>query len=178
MIDVKSTELKAIITTDIDLEHETCEDIENALAFSLSSVQCLPLERSGIALVYAEKHSDPLQIVKKLIRSSVRCHWVFPIYASCKSMYEEIKKCVMELLLLSNVSKPIKMVCRCRKRGWSIDSCSRLVKYIGSFLESLNIVVVDYKNPEYVLRLEIVNEITGLSFYHKTQEREFRMGRY
>ncbi|MEL9939604.1 MAG: THUMP domain-containing protein [Ignisphaera sp.] len=177
MIGVKSADLKAIATTDIDVEHEACEDIENALAFSFAGVRCEPIERGGVVLVYAEKDYDPLQIVKTLVRNNIRCYWVIPIHATCKTSYEDISKCVLELLLLSNVSKPIKLVFKCRKRGWSIDSCSKLSRYLGQLIEALGIAEIEFRKPEHVVRIEILGELTGISFYSIEFEKEFRVAR-
>ncbi|MEM0026718.1 MAG: THUMP domain-containing protein [Ignisphaera sp.] len=177
MIGVKSADLKAIATTDIDIEHEACEDIENALAFFFTGVRCEPIERSGIVLVYAEKDYDPLQIVRNLVRSNIRCYWAIPIYTTCKTSYEDITKCVLEFLLLSNIPKPIKLIFKCRKRGWSIDSCSKLLRYLGQIIEALDIAEIEFKKPEYVVRLEILGELTGISFYSIESEKEFRVAR-
>jgi tRNA(Ser,Leu) C12 N-acetylase TAN1 len=177
MISVKSSELKLIATTSIDLEHEACEDIENVLVFIVSSVRCIPLERGGVVLVYTDDGYDPLKLIKTLVQSDVRCFWIYPVYKACRASYEDVLKCSLELLLQSSVSKPIRLLGKCRKRGVYIDSCSNLLKYVMPFLESLNIVSVDFKRPEYILRIEVVGSIAALSLYPASIENTFRVKR-
>jgi len=177
VIDVKRAELKLIATTDIDLEYEACEDIENALAFVASNIYCVPLERRGLVLVYANRDLDSLRLAKTLTQSNVRCFWIYPVHKTCKASYEDISKCTFELISLANTSKPIKLLGKCRKRGMHIDSCTKLLKHVMPQLESLNLIVVDFRNPEYILRIEIVNEIAALSLYPAIYENIFKVKR-
>lgn len=177
MIVVKSTELKLVATTGIDLEHEACEDIENALAFTVSNVCCIPLERSGVVLVYADRNADSLKLAKTITQIGVRCFWVYPVHKACRASYEDVLKCSLELLLLSSISKPIRLLGKCRKRGVHIDSCSKLLKYTMPHLESLGIILVDFKNPEHILRIEIVNAMAALSLYPASSEGTFKVKR-
>jgi tRNA(Ser,Leu) C12 N-acetylase TAN1 len=177
MIGVKGSELKAVITTDIDLEHEACEDVENILFYVTSNASCMPLEREGLALVYADKDADPTSLAKILARNHIRGYWVYPVHKSCKASYEDIARCVLELLLLSNVSKPVRVLGKCRKRRSSIDSCTRLLRYIMAPIESLNIAIVDFEKPEYILRIEIVHDIAAISLYQASEEKLFKVQR-
>jgi tRNA(Ser,Leu) C12 N-acetylase TAN1 len=44
-------------------------------------------------------------------------------------------------------------------------------------LESLGIILVDFKNPEHILRIEIVNAIAALSLYPASSEGTFKVKR-
>jgi tRNA(Ser,Leu) C12 N-acetylase TAN1 len=177
MIGVKGSELKAVITTDIDLEHEACEDVENILFYVTPNASCMPLEREGLALVYADKGVDSTSLAKILAKNHIRGYWVYPVHKSCKASYEDIARCVFELLLLSNMSKPVRVLGKCRKRRLSIDSCTRLLRYIMAPIESLNIATVDFERPEYILRIEIVHDIAAISLYQASEERLFKVQR-
>lgn len=176
MINVKGSEhLKVIVTTDIGLERFACIDIENIFMFSSINIFCISLENHGISVVLSPDPVDPFHIAKVIVSRHVRGYWAIPIQRVCKALYEDIVKASTELIFLLNVHRPVKIIGVCRKRGWYIDSCSSLLKYIGNFIESIDIAEVDFHNYEYILRIEIIQNIAGLTIYRKEDEKLFKI---
>ncbi len=178
VIGIRSTEnLKLIITTDVGLEKLLCSDVENAFLLHYINISCIPLENSGISVVLSSDPVDPFHLARVVTSRYVRGYWAIPIQRVCKASYEEIAKASIELLLLTTASKPIKTVGICRKRGWYIDSCSSLLRYIGNIIESLNIAEVDFHNYEYIFRIEVIQDIAGLTLYRRADAELFRIKR-
>lgn len=176
MIGVKGAEnLKLIITTDVGLEKLVCIDVENIFLLSSIAISCMPLENSGISAILSTESVDPFYLAKVISSRYVRGYWAIPIQRVCRASYEEITKASIELLLLSTVNRPSRIIGICRKRGWYVDSCSSLLRYVGNMIESLGIAEVDFHSYEYVLRIEIVQNIAGLTLYRRGYEDLFKI---
>jgi tRNA(Ser,Leu) C12 N-acetylase TAN1 len=177
MMFVKSAEPRVFITCDVGKEEVVCDDVKNILFTIGVDVECRSFGGKGFAVVYLGGDIDVFKVVRTLVSRFVRGYWVIPIDKVCRSSYEEVAKCATEVVLLKDSGLPLHLVGVCRKRGFAIDSCSNLLRYVGEKLESLGIAVVDFKDYDYVLRIEVVYEDTFLSLYRKEQETLFRVQR-
>jgi len=160
---------RLLITTVYGKERRVIEEIENVVLRELSVLPRCEVVYGGLILVYGG--FDPRQALQTL--SKYRLSFVgsvVPVDVAVRASYECISRAVRELIFLQPVRRPIKILGVCRKRGRSIDSCSRLLKYIGEHLESLGIVEVDFDSYEYVIRIEVVDEL-ALVTLHKRDER-------
>ncbi len=165
----------ALVTTRIGKEVVAAKEIENALFPYVESVNVVPLSRRGIVLVFGniDSRANVVRLLKA--RGVSRAFWVIPVDACCRARYECIKRCALELVVAKGRHLPIKIVCKCRKRGLEIDSCSRLCRYVGEFLEALHLVEVCFKCFDYVLRIEVVDSWAYLSLYSRDEEAGFRL---
>lgn len=167
--------MKLIITTDVGLEKLLCIDVENVLLLYSANISCTPLESSGVSVVLSAESVDPFHLVRIVTSRHVRGYWAIPIQRVCRASYEDVAKASIELMLLSTVKRPVKAVGMCRKRGRYIDSCTSLLRYVGGALESLGLMNVDFHDYEYILRVEVVYEVAGLTLYRKEDEVQFRI---
>ncbi|MCC6015802.1 MAG: hypothetical protein LM582_02015 [Desulfurococcaceae archaeon] len=177
MMYVKSTEPRVFITCGVGKEKFVCDDVKNILFSVGVDVECRSFDGRGFVVIYFGDDVDVIKVVRILVSRYVRGYWVIPIDMVCRSSYEEVSKCAIEIILLKGLDLPLRLVGVCRKRGFAIDSCSNLLRYVGEKLESLGIAVVDFKDYDYVLRIEVVYEDTFLSLYRKEQETLFRVQR-
>lgn len=178
MIDVKSSEhIIGIVTGKIGLESDICQDVMNVLIFIDRGFSCRPLFGRGISIIYSDKKfSDSLTIVKTLLQHSIKGFWIIPIDVVCRASYEDIAHCSLELILTKRIDRyPPKILGKCRKRGNYIDSCSSLLRYVGNYIEMIGIGEVDFKRYEYILRIEIIDNIAGISIYRRDLESLFRI---
>ncbi len=178
MIDVKSSEhIIGIVTGKIGLENDICQDIMNVLIFIDRGFSCRPLLGRGISIIYSDKKlSDTLTIVRTLVQHNIKGFWIIPIDIVCRASYEDIAHCSLELILTKRINRyPIRILGKCRKRGNYIDSCSSLLKYVGSYIEMIGIVEVDFQKYEYILRIEVIDNIAGISIYRRDIESLFRI---
>uniref|UniRef100_A0A7C2VHP5 Uncharacterized protein n=1 Tax=Ignisphaera aggregans TaxID=334771 RepID=A0A7C2VHP5_9CREN len=175
MIGVENAEPRIFITCGIHKERYVCEDVLNILySYGIDAV-CKDFSGKGFSVVYIDRSGvDVLRVVRYLVSRNVRGYWVIPIDSVCRTSYEDIARCAVNLVL-SRASLPLRLVGVCRKRGNLIDSCSNLLRYVGDSLERLGIAVVDFKNYSYVLRIEIVYDTTFISLYEKSAESSFRV---
>ena len=174
---VKGSEPIAIATTRVGKEGALAKELENALFLSVRNLVVLPLERRGIVIVFGERESVDVASIPRLVKSRgvTRASWIIPVDCCTIARYECVRKASMHLVLTKLRNLPVKMVCRCRKRGLEIDSCSKLCRFVGSLLEDLGLVEVDFRRFDYVLRIEIVDAYAYLSLYQREAEREFRI---
>ncbi len=177
MIDVKGSEPRLFITTVFGREAVAALEVESALLDMCPDIVAEYSRRKGIVVAFSKICSDPYAMLLRLrSRGASAVRWAIPLKSHARARYEDIRKVCYEIVLLYPYSKPIKVVGVCRKRGWYIDSCSRLLRYVGEHLESLGIAEVDFKGYEHVLRIEIVEDIALLSIYRKHEEKLFRFG--
>lgn len=179
MIGVKSAEmLRLIVTTDVGFEKFICMDIENILLMSsIEGASCLPLENHGISAILSTDPVDPFYLARIIASRYIRGYWAIPIQRVCRASYEDIVRASIELLFFSVDQRPVKIVGLCKKRGWYIDSCSSLLKYVGNAIESLGIAEVDFHSYEYTLRIEVIYEVAGLTIYRRGDEKLFKIKR-
>lgn len=179
MIDVKTAEPRIFITCDIYKERYVCEDVLNILFSHGIDALCEGFNGRGFSVVYLEKSMsiDVLSVARFLVLRNIRGYWVIPIDASCRASYEEIARCVVDVILLKGYSLPLQLIGVCRKRGNFIDSCSSLLRYVGERIEGLGIAVVDFRNYSYILRLEIAYDTAFISLYRRGEEHLFRVVR-
>jgi len=172
VIVVKDSELvpRLLVTTGIGRERRVCEDITNALFFRNEPVEVRPLERRGLVIVYSCRSCDPWALVHALRGAGIAgAFWAIPIQRSVPARYEYVARGCLDLVLLELEKHPVRIVAVCRKRGNYIDSCSRLCRYVGEYLERLGIIEVDFRRYEYILRIEIVDSDAHLSIYRRDQ---------
>ncbi len=178
MIDVKSSEhVIGIVTGKVGLENDICQDVMNILIFIGRDFGCRPLFGKGLSIIYSgRRFSDSLIIVKALVQHNIRGFWIIPIDIVCKASYEDIAHRSLELILTKKIDRyPPKIIGKCRKRGNYIDSCSSLLKYVGNYIEMTGIADIDFREYEYILRIEIINDVAGLSLYRRDVEPLFRI---
>lgn len=154
-----------------------CSDVENVFLLQSINIYCIPFENVGISAVIAADSIDPIHLARVATSRYIRGYWAIPIQRVCRASYEDIARTSIDLLLLSTVSRPVKAIGMCRKRGRYIDSCTSLLRYIGNIVESLDLVDVDFRNYEYILRIEVVQDIAGLALYRREDEELFRIRR-
>ncbi len=169
MILVKGSELHTqstlFITTTFDKEELVAEDLMNLLIPYDQNIIVTPYRRRGIVVVTSQAPELDLRRLYSLVLNFRPRHIasVVPILRIARALYEEIKKSLYEIILLTPIKKPFKFVILCRKRGFSIDSCSKVKRFVGSFLEDLGLVDVDFKNYEYFVRIEILDDRAYIS---------------
>lgn len=175
VIDVNKAEhLRVILTTRVRREDLACTDVENVL-FLYGGVTCKPITGVGIALVFTSYRASPHELAKLLASRNVRAHWAIPVDLACRASYEDVYRGALNLLLAAELRRPLKLVGRCRRRGTTLDSCSRLLKFVGERLEALGLVEVLYSGYDYVLRIELLERLAALSLYHRDEEEAFRV---
>lgn len=177
MIDVKSTEPRVFITCDIYSERYVCEDVMNILFSYGVEANCRWFDGKGFVVVDLSEDVDVFRVVKLLVSRHVRGYWVIPVDIVCRSSYEDISRCATNVIMLKGVNLPLSVVGVCRKRGNFIDSCSKLLRYVGEKIEDLGIAVVDFKGYTHVLRIEIVYDVTYISLHERENEQTFRVRR-
>ncbi|MEM4513851.1 MAG: THUMP domain-containing protein [Ignisphaera sp.] len=177
MIDVENAEPRVFITCDIYREKYVCEDVMNILFSYGVEANCRWFHGKGFVVVDLGREVDVFRVIKFLVSRHVRGYWVIPIDIVCRSRYEDVTKCITNVIMLKGVNLPLSVVGVCRKRGNFIDSCSRLLRYVGEKIEDLGIAVVDFKGYTHVLRVEIVYETTYISLYERKDEQMFKVHR-
>ncbi len=175
--EVKGSEPLLLITTSVGKENVLAEELENALFLEVPELRVKPLHRRGLVLVYGRKQGLEVARILDILRSKrvSRALWAIPIDLRCRAAYEDIKKSAVELIMFKLSGLPVLILCKCRKRGINIDSCSRLCRYLGEHLEALGIAVVDFRKYDYVLRIEIIDEDALLTIYERGKEKAFRI---
>ncbi len=177
MIDVKGSEPRLFITTVFGREDVAALEVESALLDMCPDIVAEYSKRKGVVVVFSKICSDPYAMLLRLrSRGASAIRWAIPLRSYVRARYEDIRKACCETVLLYPYPKPIKVVGVCRKRGWYIDSCSHLLRYVGEHLESLGVAEVDFRNYEHVLRIEIVEDIAFISVYRRHDERLLRFG--
>ena len=170
MIVVKGTEPRLLLTTRIGKERATSEEVVSALFDIDPEVYVEPLDNRGLLVVYSQI-KDPFALIDALITKRVsRVFNAIPVDTSCTARYEDICRSCIELVLLRGFRLPIRFIALCRKRGWEVDSCSRLVRYVGETIEKLGIGEVEFKHYDYILRIEVVDNKAFLSLYERWRD--------
>ncbi|MEM1541052.1 MAG: THUMP domain-containing protein [Ignisphaera sp.] len=177
MIDVKVTEPMIMITCGIGNEESVCSEVLDILFSYGIEARCSWFSGRGFVVVYMERQLNVYTVVRYIVSRNVRGYWVIPIDFVCSTSYEHIARSVVDAILLKGYRLPIKAIGRCRKRGNIIDSCSSLLRYIGNIIENLGIAVIDFRNYEYIIRIEVVYENTFISIYSRSDENLFRIKR-
>jgi len=177
MIGVKGSEPRLFITTVFGREAVAALEVESTLLDMCPDVVAEYSKRKGIVVVFSKVCDNPYAMLLRLrSRGASAIRWAIPLRGYIRAQYEDIKKACHEIVLLYPYPKPIKMVGVCRKRGWYIDSCSRLLRYVGEHLENLGIAEIDFRNYEHVLRIEIVEDTAFLAIYRRHEEKLLRFG--
>ncbi|NPA96095.1 MAG: hypothetical protein GXO32_00655 [Crenarchaeota archaeon] len=172
---VKGSEPIAIATTRVGREKALAKELENALLLEVEELKVVPMERMGLVIVFGRCASG-IEVHKiARARGVAQAFWIIPVDVCTVARYEDVRRASLELVLVKARGLPIKLLCKCRKRGMNIDSCSRLCRFVGELLESLGVVEIDFKGFEYVLRIEIVKECAYLSLYRRNEEQTFRL---
>ncbi|MEN3017081.1 MAG: THUMP domain-containing protein [Candidatus Methanosuratincola petrocarbonis] len=89
--------------------------------------------------------------LSRLVRSAI------PVDQLVRSEISEIEKSVA-----SRVGIGSKIAVRCRRRGSALPSQKELERTVGSRLTGLG-CTVDLKNPDQIVRIEIIGEVTAVS---------------
>ncbi|HIP56576.1 MAG TPA: hypothetical protein EYH02_00680 [Ignisphaera aggregans] len=175
MIEVKGSEPRLLITTVFGREAMAALEVESALLDMCRDVVVEYRRRKGLVIVFSSVCRDPYSMVLRLrARGCSAIRWAIPLQSYVRSRYEDIRRACRDIVMFYPERKPIILVGICRKRGWYIDSCTRLLKFVGEDLESLGIAEVDFKRYSYVLRIEIVDDVAFLSLYRRSDEHLFR----
>jgi len=126
-----------IVTCGVGKEKFVCDDVKNILFSVGVDVECRSFDGRGFVVIYFGDDVDVIKVVRILVSRYVRGYWVIPIDMVCRSSYEEVSKCAIEIILLKGLDLPLRLVGVCRKRGFAIDSCSNLLRYVGEKIRVL-----------------------------------------
>lgn len=152
---------KLLITTSKGKEKQAIEEVVNILFEHDSEAYGAKTEFDGVVLVYTSlEPKQALNIIKKKPTSVI--FKVVPIEACVKTSLENIVRKALEIAR-NRIFKGDTFVVDCIRRGRLVQSSVIVERTLGkAIVEELG-GIVSFKNPKYIVRVEVVGEITGIS---------------
>ncbi|BDB97704.1 THUMP domain-containing protein [Saccharolobus caldissimus] len=157
--------VKCLITTKPNKGKKCINEILNRLLTKDINAKVIEYI-NNILLVYS--NLDPMIIYGLLISSPPSCaEKIFPFHLILE---KDEKKIISETMnFMINKFKNIKtFFVRCYNRGGEIN-CRTIEMGIGISLR--NFLIVDFKNPDIIIYVNILKEFVGISFLKKGQEK-------
>ena len=152
---------KLLITTGKGKERQAIEEVVNILFEYDSEAYGVKTVFDGVVLVYTSL--DPkfaLNVVKKKPTSVI--FKVVPLEACVKTSLESIVHKGLELAR-KYISEGDTFIVDCIRRGRLVQSSVVVERALGKIIAEKLGGIVSFKNPKYIVRVEIVGEITGIS---------------
>jgi len=152
---------KLIVTCPHGKEERAIEEIMDILISRDLNVQCCVTRFPGVLMVFTSM--DSLEAAKLLYTKP--SSFIFRITPVFECVEADLKKIVEVCLKLAKqYMKPnCKFHVDCTRRGRRVSSSLEVERKVGeAIIQSLN-CIVDFKNPDFIVKVEIVGDIAGIS---------------
>lgn len=158
---------KLLITCPHGREERAIEEIMDILMVEDLNVECEKSKFPGVVLVYTSL--DPLKAAKMLYEKPTS--YIFRIVPVFKCVKTDIENIVNECLNLA--VKYMKSKCRfyvdCIRRGRRVSSSVEVERKVGIAIAERLKCTVDFENPDYIVKVEVVDEITCISILKRCE---------
>lgn len=158
---------KLLVTTGKGKEKQAIEEIVNILFEYDNGAYGEKTVFDGVVLIYTSlEPKDAIEIIRKKPTSVI--FKVIPIEMCVKTSLEEIVDKALELAK-EYISKGDTFMVDCIRRGRLIQSSVIVEKTLGKEIVEKIGGIVSFRNPKYIIRIEIIGELTGISVLKRSE---------